>query len=421
MPALPEEGPSSARVQAAVYAAAFFTGNLFSMISVIMPLWALELGASPLVIGLIVSSRQILTVTLSIHGGALHDRYGARQVILVLGFAGAAAVGLFPVLPFVWAAILLQMVSGFAETTNWIGTQALVGRLLRGRPVYAGRMTAAARTGGFVGPSLTGLAWQGLGPAGAFGLAALWILCGVAAAWFLPRSSHEATGTALAAPGVRAGGRSDMMPRISDYRTAFRLLLLPAVALVIAATFMRQTGSGIQSSFYGVWLKESGFTAGTIGLLIGIGNGVSALSALTIGPLTRRIADHWLLILMVVLSIVAIAVTPMLDVFALLVIAISLRGVGQGLNLPLMISIAARAVGPELQGRVAALRISFNRLGGALVPLLMGALAEVIGLEAAFYAVGALGVGLIAALSLWVARVWAGGGANPGSRPIERR
>ena len=99
-------------LQAPIYAVAFFTGNLLPMVSVVMPLWALELGAGPLVIGLIISSRQILVVTLSIHGGALQDRLGPRRVIMVLGLAGAAAVGLIPVFAFIWAAIVLQMLSG---------------------------------------------------------------------------------------------------------------------------------------------------------------------------------------------------------------------------------------------------------------------------------------------------------------------
>ena len=164
------------------------------------------------------------------------------------------------------------------------------------------------------------------------------------------------------------------MPKASDYRDTFRLLAISAVALVIAATFMRQTGSGVQSSFYGVWLKqELGLSGITIGFLIGFGNGVSAVSALTIGPLTRRFADHWLLLVTVGFAIVGIALTPMIEGLILLSLAIGLRGVGQGLNLPLMISIASRSVLPTLQGRVAALRISFNRLGAALFPLGMGA------------------------------------------------
>ncbi len=403
-------------LQTPIYAVAFFTGNLHPMISVVMPLWALELGAGPLLIGLIISSRQILVVTLSIHGGALQDRIGPRRVIMVLGLAGAAVVGLIPVFAFVWAAIILQMLSGFAESTNWIGAQALVGRLLRGQPVYVGRLTAAARVGGFIGPVLTGLAWEHLGPGAAFGFVALWIVFGVAAAWFLPdqdagapdTGAPAASATDTGAPGdapepPRPSRAHDVMPRLSDYKTAFRLLLLPAVALVIMATVMRQAGTGIQSSFYGVWLTEIGFSAGTIGFLIGFSSAVAAGSALTVGPWTRRFADHWLLLVMIAIAIVAIAITPMLGTLWLLIAAIAVRGFAQGLNLPVMMSILARAVGPELQGRVAALRITFNRLGGALVPLAMGALAEVIGLDHAFYVVGAAGLALVALLTLWVA------------------
>ena len=107
---------------------------------------------------------------------------------------------------------------------------------------------------------------------------------------------------------------------------------------------------------------------------------------------------------MVGFAIVGVALTPMLEGLLLLSLAIGLRGVGQGLNLPLMISIASRAVAPTLQGRVAALRISFNRLGAALFPIAMGALAEVIGLEASFYVIGLIGICLIGGLTVWVAR-----------------
>jgi MFS family permease len=391
------------RVQAPVYATAFFTGNVFPMMHVLMPLWALELTSSPLLIGLIISSRQLLPITMSIHGGALLDRFGPRQVIMVLGVSGALATGLFPVLPFIWAVIALQVVTGFAETTNWIGVQSAVGTILKGRPVYAGRMTAAARFGGFVGPLTAGMAWEALGPYGGFLFLAAWLSCGSVAATFLPRHEAEAAAGADEAPLEKK--KADVMPRLSDYRDTIRLLGLSAIALVITATFMRQTGSGIQASFYGVWLKqELGLTGSTIGLLIGLSNSVSALAALSIGPLVRRFTDYWLLLVVVALSIVGITVTPMLDTVALLAIAICIRGAGQGLNLPLMMSIASRAVAPTLQGRVAALRITFNRLGNALFPLAMGGLAEAVGLENAFYAVGGAGLLLIGALSIWVLR-----------------
>ena len=393
------------RIELPIYATAFFAGNVFPMMHVLMPLWALELTNSALIIGIIISCRQILPIFLSIHGGALLDRFGPRKVIIWMGLIGGLCTGMFPLLHFIWAAMLLQIVTGFAETTNWIGVQSAVGTMLRGKPVYAGRMTAAARLGGAIGPVLVGVMWDTFGPYGGFLFLASWIACGALMASFLPRHSAQDLASDTSA-GVRSEKKGlGLMVKVSDYRNTMRLLATSAIALVIMATFVRQTGSGVQSSFYGVWLSEElGLTGTTIGFLIGFGNLVSAASALTIGPLTKRVADYWLLLCMVGFAIVGVALTPMLEGLLLLSFAIGLRGVGQGLNLPLMISIAARVVGPKIQGRVAALRISFNRLGSALFPIGMGGLAEAIGLEASFYVIGLFGIVLIGGLAVWVFR-----------------
>ena len=401
------------RLQGPIYGTAFFTGNLFPISHVIVPLWAaIELDASLLMVGIIIASRQLLPVTMSIHGGALLDRFGPRRVIMVLGVLGACSTVMVPFFPFIWATILFQIIIGFCETTNWIGVQSAVGTLMKGNAVYAGRMTASARAGGFFGPVLVGVAYEAGGPIGGFVCFGAWALCGAIGAMFLP--GHEGGAkdqvasrslSANAAPAVAMEQeRTDVLPSLSDYREAFRLLLIPAIALVIAATFMRQTGSGMQASFYGIWLKDLGYTATSIGLLIGIGNGVSALAALCIGPLTRRIADYWLLILAVGAAIIGVAATPLFETWVFLALAICVRGAGQGLNLPLMMTIASRSVAPRLQGRAAALRISFNRFGGMLFPVIMGALAEVIGLEYAFYAIGGIGIFLICGLSIWILR-----------------
>lgn len=404
------------RIQGPVYGTAFFTGNLFPISHVVVPLWAaIELDASLFMVGVIIASRQLLPVTMSIHGGALLDRFGPRSVIMVLGVLGAASTALVPFFPVIWATILFQIIIGFCETTNWIGVQSAVGTLMKGNAIYAGRMTASARTGGFFGPMLIGFAYETGGPVGGFLCFGAWALLGAIGAMFLPRHDSAAnTGEAVSSPAKMesrgssenqaAKERTDVLPSLSDYREAFRLLLIPAIALVIAATFMRQTGSGMQASFYGIWLKDLGYTAASIGVLIGVGNGVSAVAALSIGPLTRRIADYWVLILAVGAAIIGVAATPLFDEWILLALAIGLRGAGQGLNLPLMMSIASRAVAPRLQGRAAALRISFNRFGGMLFPVIMGALAEIIGLEYAFYAIGGIGIVLICGLSVWVLR-----------------
>lgn len=403
------------RTQLLVYAVAFFAGTQVLIVSVVMPLWALHLGASPVMIGLIISARQVLVVMFSIHGGALQDRFGPRNVIMVMGVSGALVYLLFPFFPYVWATVALQMVSGFLEVTGWIGAQALLGILLKGQAVYAGRMTASTRLGGFCAPILSGLAWQYFGSTVAFAAIAGWVSMAAVTAFLLPRTRPAPTPEHAPQPAPRAPAaqrqpdkartpRRSVLPKLSDYVTTFRLLALPAVALVISCTFMRQAGSGIQTSFYGVWLKEIGFSATTIGFLLGLSNGVSALAALTVGWVSERVQRHWLLIGMTIMAVAAIAITPLLGSLVTLAVFIGLRGWGQGYNFPLMLTIASQAVGPHLQGRVAALRISFNKFGGALVPFIMGAIAEFTGLQTAFYLVGIVGVVALFGLGIWASR-----------------
>ena len=428
-----EQHPTySVSMQSAVYSTAFFNGTVQSMASTIVALLVVALIDKnlALLIGVILASRQFLTVTLSVYSGTLMDNFGTKRVIIAFGVAGVLSALAYPAISMVLgvevgaslqnpgialilAIIFVQMISGWSEATAWIGSQTLVGQLMKGHPVYAGRMTFVARLGGFLGPPAIGYAWDFWGPWGGFGFLALWIVGGMIAASFLPDTRAATQGSRDDAEKSEEPSSEDVTPaKQSNYGQTLRLLMIPAVAMVIMVTVMRQTGSGVQSSFYVVWLSEHvGIQGSTIGWLIGAANGASAIAALCTSPLMKRYSAHWLLILMVTVSVIAIAVTPLFGttfstlLFMALLGGICVRGFAQGLNLPLMMIILSRNVAPHLQGRVTALRISFNRFGGLLVPPGMGALADmemVGGLANAFYIVGIGGVIALGALSLWV-------------------
>jgi len=422
----------SISMQSAVYSTAFFNGTVQSMASTIVALLVVALIDKnlALLIGVILASRQFLTVTLSVYSGTLMDNFGTKRVIIAFGVAGVLSALAYPAISMVLgvevgaslqnpgmalilAVIFVQMISGWSEATAWIGSQTLVGQLMKGHPVYAGRMTFVARLGGFLGPPAIGYAWDFWGPWGGFGFLAVWIVGGMIAASFLPDTRAATQESRDDAEKSEEPDAEDVTPvKQSNYGQTLRLLLIPAVAMVIMVTVMRQTGSGVQSSFYVVWLSEHvGIQGSTIGWLIGAANGASAIAALCTSPLMKRYSAHWLLILMVTVSVIAIAVTPLFGttfstlLFMALLGGICVRGFAQGLNLPLMMIILSRNVAPHLQGRVTALRISFNRFGGLLVPPGMGALADmeiVGGLANAFYIVGIAGVIALSALSLWV-------------------
>jgi len=399
------------RLQLPIYASGFFNGNVYFLTGILMPLWAVMVVGpdQAFLIGVIVASRQILPVLLAIHGGALMDRFGARRVMLLFGALGILAMAAFPFFPFLAAIIALQALSGLAESLSWIGSQALVGTALRGHPVYTGRLSFALRLGGFLGPWLCGVAWHQFGPAVGFFSIAGWVALGWIAGWLVPvregRAPDAASSFALA----------QVLPRWSDYVATFRLLGIASVALMTAVTVMRQTGAGIQLSFYPVWLSQLGITAADIGFMVGCSHVLSASTSLSVGTATRWISAHWLLVVTIALSIVTIAVTPALGadfitlpgvgkIYFILFGVICLRGLSQGFNMPLLMSIGMQAVSAHEQGKVVALRITVNRLTSAVIPLLMGAVAQAFSLELSFYVVGALGLGGLALTTVWMVR-----------------
>jgi DHA1 family tetracycline resistance protein-like MFS transporter len=389
------EQPLGFGIQAAVYAVAFFTANVLPMFTVVLPLWVLDLGFSPLLIGIVVSSRQLLVILFSIHAGALLHLFGMRRVIVISLVVCAISTAVYPVFPVAPVVILLQIISGYAESTSWIGAQMLVGRYLGGRTVYVGRMSSAGRVGGFIGPLLTGFAWDHGGAWGAYLTITAWTVAGLVAALVLPRLPEDSAKARL----------GEALPKLSDYFDTFRLMVVPAVALVMLVTFMRQAGIGMNGSFYGVWLNGEGISGSTIGLLLGLGAAASAFGTLFLAPLTRLVSDYMLMVWSTVFAILAVAITPLLGSnFQLLLLAMIVAGVGNGFNFSLMLTIGTRSVEEHQQGMALGLRLMINRIGGAAVPLFMGFLAEMIGLEDSFYWIGGVGAAILAVCGIWAMR-----------------
>ncbi len=372
------------RVQAAVYATGLFSSTQTVLVAVVLPLWLLHLNASPVMIGFALGSFNLLPFLFSVHGGALMDRLGPRRVMIAFAVMGAATPLLFPVLPFIWAVFVLQMIGGLASTMGWVGAQTLIGQLMEGSPRHAGRFTAICVLGNMVGPPLAGAGWDLIGPWGAFGVLFAWTALQLLAVFALP----PAAGDQVAEPHGRLKAR-DLKPEIRSYTAAFRLLALPMVAFVVMLSMVRITGYSIQGSFYVVYLNGHGITGTAIGLLMATGAVAAAAGALGAAPLARMMHSSWLLVVTALLSVLAMTVTPLLGLYVLFLAAQVARGASAGMSTPLIISQLSYAVGPD-QGKAVGLRTMMNRLTSTVTPMVMGALVAWVGLDGSFLVVGAL-------------------------------
>jgi len=177
--------------------------------------------------------------------------------------------------------------------------------------------------------------------------------------------------------------------------------LVPSVAFILVASFLRNSSGSIQSSLFVVYLNGIGMSGTLIGTLVAIAELSGVAGSLLAARIERRLGSYTLVIVCIVVSLVCIASTPLIaSMLAVLIAACALRGIVQGMSQPLMYAILSHEVAGNRHGASVGLRNAVVRVASIVTPALMGVVAEVYGIEASFYVIGAafLGVTLLLAL-----------------------
>jgi MFS family permease len=389
---------------ASLYLAGPFSMGYLDFFTFLIPLYGLSLGLDAVEIGILVGARSMLALFLSIHIGVLMDRFGTRRVTLFFVWTGMALAPLFPLVPGFWALLLLQLVSGAAVSFAWSGAQTLIAQLAEGDAGYIGKFSFFARLGSTTAPILAGIVWDfgGAWPAYLFGAA--W---GAVLTIALLRTQEAEIFGARPADGMgRARFRArDALPRAADYVSSIMLVAIPAVAVSMAVISMRNTTYSIQTSVYVVYLEQIGLVGTTIGILFATAEVASGFGSLFAGRAVRLGDPLRTMLSGTVLSILLIAMTPLLGgIFALLLLSQVIRGWLEGVIQPVILSVQARAVGRHQQGAVVGLRQTGQRLTSIVIPPLMGGIADHWGVSESFFVLGALMLLLCVPLALLTRR-----------------
>ncbi len=136
----------------------------------------------------LVGARSLLSLFLSIHGGALMDRFGTRRVTLMFTGTVILCAPLFPLLSTFWAILALQVISGFAISLGWSGAQTLIARVASRRcRIYRTASAPLPAIGTTIAPMpVAGLLFDNGGAWLAYGFATLWAVAAVYALWRAP-------------------------------------------------------------------------------------------------------------------------------------------------------------------------------------------------------------------------------------------
>ena len=380
---------SRPRPLASLFVAGPFSMGYVDFYTFLIPLYGLSLGLGASEIGILVGARSVIALFLSIHIGVLMDRFGTRRVTLFFVWTGMVLAPLFPLVPRFWALLLLQLINGAAVSFAWSGTQTLIAQLADGDAGYIGKFSFFARLGSTTAPILAGAVWDYGGAWPAYLLGAAWGAVLTIALLRTPEAeifgARQQDGT-----GRERFRARDALPRASDYISSIMLIAIPAIALSMAIMSMRNTTYSIQTSVYVVYLDGIGLVGTVIGILFATAEIASGFGSLFAGRAMRLCDPQRTMLSGTVLSILLIAMTPLLGgIFALLLLFQAVRGWLEGVIQPVILSVQARAVGRHQQGAVVGLRQTGQRLTSILIPPLMGAIADRWGASESFVIFGA--------------------------------
>ena len=275
--------PAALTNPAPLYVAGLFSMGYADFYIFLMPLYCLSLGMSAGEVGMIVGARSALAVFLSIHVGVLMDRFGTRRVTLFFVWTGICLAPVFPLVPWFWPLLLLQIVNGGALSFALVRVAdadraARRGRCRLYRPLQLFRADRHRRS------RRSPAGWPGISAAPGRPICS----ARSGASLLDRRVAARARGAGRAARRARPRRRRprfrlrDALPRLSDYLACFALMAIPAVAATMAIMLLRNATNSVQYSLYVVYLDHIGLAGTVIGVLfaaIEIASGFGSLSA----------------------------------------------------------------------------------------------------------------------------------------------
>ncbi|GGI07534.1 MFS transporter [Egicoccus halophilus] len=342
---------------------------------------ALELGATVAQIGLIAGSYAVLSFALAIPAGRWIDRRGPSTFIVFGALVLAATIGLLAAAPNLGVLAVAQALLGLGQVFCLIAIQALIanGTTSERRDAHYGMFAFAASIGQVAGPFAAGVLLTSTGSTTlAFLASQVFVLPLLVMAVSLVRRPPPSVSAGR--PGAGTGG--------SLLRSAGVVLRLPSMPQAMSVSIAVMATIDILVAYVPVYGEARGLSAATVGALLAVRAAASGASRLLLMPMLRALGRRNLFLYGLVVPAIALTVLPWSANVALGFALMALAGFGLGLGQPMSLAWVSQAVPPERRGIALGIRLTGNRGGQLLLPVVVGAVGGAAGVPAVFVAMG---------------------------------
>ena len=357
-------------------------------------LYAQELGASTLTIGILVTLRAVLPIFIAMPSGQLIDSVGPMKMLIV----GNAALLLSLLLNATATSMLSLVASQFFLGASIIimasSFQVLVSTGAGSDRDESIKKYAMWMSGGsMLGPLLGGLVATPFASAidgyrAAFIAAALACLLLMAILLWLSRSYQHSPGIA---GDISVRSILSVSGVVDSYRRGLDLAGIRSVQFGLTATFLIMYIQSLYNSFLPLYMNSLGFTTMTISIALALNGLASMMSRYVLGGLMDRLPGEYILTGAGFIAATCVLLTPVAGqhIVSMYLLVIVMGG-AVGVNLPVSIMIMVDAVGEAERGKLMGLRLLVNRLSQVLSPAMFGVLGQAFGLTVALYGGGIL-------------------------------
>jgi multidrug resistance protein len=351
----------------------------FMIVLPLLPFYALELEATPEIVGLLIASFSIAQLISAPIWGRVSDRYGRRPALLIGLTASAIAYVVFGFAESLWLLFLSRFVQGAGGGTTAVA-QAYVADTMapRERAKALGWLSAATSAGVAFGPVIGSFSAH-LGQAAPGLVAAALCLLNVGFAWrWLPESRVKFEGPA---PVRRPVWHPAWTAIRHPGAPLSRLLWIYGIGMV---AFASQTS--VLALYLGAEFKLDATTIGPIFTYIGILSFV--MRSVLLGPIVDRLGELWTLRVGAFALALGLWVYPQPTSLWAFAAVIPLVPIGTALLFPSTTSLMSRLSDPRELGVTMGVAQTFAGMARVAAPLLATAAFQRLGHSAPFYIAG---------------------------------
>ena len=329
----------------------------FAMVFPLLPFYAKDLGATPFVIGMLISSFSIAQLATAPLWGRVSDRLGRRPVLLIgLAAAGVAYI-VFGLASTIWLLLLSRTVQGAGGGTTGVVQAYIADSTEPGeRAKGLGWLSAATSAGVMIGPAIGSLSAH-LGRAAPGFIAAGLCFLNVVFAWkYLPESR----------PKIGAPKRL--------IRTALWQVLRHPFAPQPRLIWIYAVGMGAftaMSSVVALYLNARfGITAKTIGLVfVYIGALAVVMRALVLGWMVDRYGETRVMRMGAIIFGLGLVMYTVPSTLWMMALVLPLVPIGQALLFPSVTALSSHRSDPKELGQMMGVQQAFGGASRVIGPL----------------------------------------------------